>query len=52
MRRVRHRRLDEEHSNLVRRWHKLGAGADWPTDDQWRALAPGPAASGRRTVGG
>jgi xylan 1,4-beta-xylosidase len=37
--RLRHRRLDETHSNLVARWAALGAGADWPDDDQWRTLA-------------
>ena len=36
---VRHRRLDERHSNLVRRWQELGADADWPTADQWSELA-------------
>lgn len=37
--RVRHRRLDERHSNLVARWRELGGGADWPDDRQWGALA-------------
>jgi xylan 1,4-beta-xylosidase len=36
--RFRHRRLDERHSNLVRRWRELGGGADWPTDGQWQEL--------------
>ena len=36
--RLRHRRLDERHSNLVRRWRELGGDADWPTDGQWQAL--------------
>jgi len=39
--RLRHRRLDETHSNLVRRWHGLGGGADWPDEDGWNALAEG-----------
>jgi len=37
--RIRHRRLDESHSNLVQRWRLLGNGADWPTDAQWTQLA-------------
>ncbi len=37
--RLRHRRLDERHSNLVRRWQELGGGADWPTETQWAELA-------------
>ena len=37
--RLRHRRLDERHSNLVRRWHEMSGGADWPTDAQWAELA-------------
>jgi xylan 1,4-beta-xylosidase len=36
--RLRHRRLDELHSNLVARWAELGPGADWPDDAQWRRL--------------
>jgi xylan 1,4-beta-xylosidase len=36
--RLRHRRLDERHSNLVRRWRELGGEADWPTDGQWKEL--------------
>jgi xylan 1,4-beta-xylosidase len=36
--RLRHRRLDEEHSNLVRMWEDLGTDADWPDDAQWEAL--------------
>ncbi|HEX7171366.1 MAG TPA: xylan 1,4-beta-xylosidase [Candidatus Limnocylindria bacterium] len=39
--RLRHRRLDERHSNLVRRWRRLGGGADWPTDPQWDELIGG-----------
>ena len=37
--RLRHRRLDDEHSNLVRAWADIGSGADWPVGDQWEALA-------------
>jgi xylan 1,4-beta-xylosidase len=36
--RVRHRRLDEAHSNLVRAWRKIG-GEGWPENGQWDALA-------------
>ncbi len=37
--RLRHRRVDEAHSNLVARWARLGRGADWPDDAQWQELA-------------
>ena len=37
--RVRHRRLDETHSNLVAKWAELGGGADWPDEGQWTELA-------------
>jgi xylan 1,4-beta-xylosidase len=37
--RLRHRRLDAAHSNLVASWAELGAGADWPDDAQWQRLA-------------
>jgi xylan 1,4-beta-xylosidase len=36
---VRHRRLDAEHSNLVRAWDEIGGGADWPDEAQWDVLA-------------
>lgn len=36
---LRHRRVDERNSNLVRRWSDLGGGADWPDPDGWRNLA-------------
>jgi xylan 1,4-beta-xylosidase len=36
--RLRHRRMDEEHSNLVRAWRELGGDGDWPDDAQWEAL--------------
>ena len=37
--RLRHRRLDETHSNLVASWDAIGAGADWPDEPQWQRLA-------------
>jgi len=37
--RLRHRRLDERHSNLVRSWMQLGGEADWPSGEQWIELA-------------
>jgi xylan 1,4-beta-xylosidase len=36
--RLRHRRLDATHSNLVSRWGALGRGADWPNEMQWAEL--------------
>jgi xylan 1,4-beta-xylosidase len=39
--RVRHRRLDATHSNLVARWADAGRGADWPTEMQWAELHAG-----------
>jgi xylan 1,4-beta-xylosidase len=36
---LRHRRLDDAHSNLVRAWTELGGGADWPAGGQWDELA-------------
>lgn len=36
--RVRHRRLDERHSNLVAAWAEIGT-APWPTDEGWARLA-------------
>lgn len=35
---VRHRRLDQRHSNLVAAWNEIGRGADWPDAAQWEAL--------------
>jgi len=35
--RLRHRRLDLEHSNIVAAWERMDGG-DWPTDEQWTAL--------------
>lgn len=37
--RLRHRRLDEHHSNLVATWTRIAGGADWPSADQWDELA-------------
>jgi xylan 1,4-beta-xylosidase len=37
--RLRHRRLDERHSNLVRTWAGIGGDADWPAGTQWADLA-------------
>ncbi len=39
--RLRHRRLDEAHSNLVAAWADIGGTADWPDDGQWQELAAG-----------
>lgn len=36
---LRHRRLDERHSNLVRSWGQLGSGAEWPSGEEWAELA-------------
>lgn len=35
--RVRHWRLDADHSNLVARWRAMGGG-DWPDQRQWEQL--------------
>jgi xylan 1,4-beta-xylosidase len=37
--RLRHRRMDEGHSNLVASWARIGRGADWPNAKQWDELA-------------
>jgi len=37
--RLRHRRLDQTHSNLVATWTAIGRTADWPDEDQWQELA-------------
>ena len=37
--RLRHRRLDATHSNLVATWAELGGAADWPDEGQWAELA-------------
>ena len=36
--RLRHRRLDERHSNINRAWDELRDGAPWPDADGWAAL--------------
>jgi xylan 1,4-beta-xylosidase len=36
--RLRHRRLDEAHSNLVARWNAMRDDADWPDEIQWAEL--------------
>lgn len=38
---LRHRRLDEAHSNINRAWDEIAGGRPWPDDDEWRALAAG-----------
>ncbi|MEP6679947.1 MAG: xylan 1,4-beta-xylosidase [Chloroflexota bacterium] len=35
--RLRHRRVDRQHSNLAGTWQAMG-GREWPTDEQWLAL--------------
>jgi xylan 1,4-beta-xylosidase len=37
--RLRHRRLDEQHSNINAAWCRISSGQPWPDDDAWRALA-------------
>ncbi|MCA1571807.1 MAG: xylan 1,4-beta-xylosidase [Chloroflexi bacterium] len=39
--RLRHRRLDEAHSNLVAAWANLGGTANWPDEGQWSTLEAG-----------
>ena len=36
--RLRHRRLDEHHSNINRAWTEIAAGSAWPDDAGWQAL--------------
>ena len=36
-RRVRHRRVDQERSNIVEAWQRVGRGA-WPDDGAWQQL--------------
>ena len=36
--RLRHRRLDADHSNLVARWASIGGDSDWPDEAGWAAL--------------
>jgi xylan 1,4-beta-xylosidase len=35
--RLRHFRVDRDHSNIQREWERLGGG-DWPTEAQWTVL--------------
>jgi xylan 1,4-beta-xylosidase len=35
---VRHRRIDETHSNVTARWARLGEGRAWPDDEEWAML--------------
>jgi len=37
--RLRHRRLDAVHSNLVASWADIGGGREWPNDDGWERLS-------------
>jgi xylan 1,4-beta-xylosidase len=36
--RIRHRRLDEQHSNLNAAWDRVSGGRPWPGDAAWRTL--------------
>jgi xylan 1,4-beta-xylosidase len=36
--RIRHRRLDQQHSNLNATWARVSAGQPWPDDTGWRTL--------------
>ena len=36
--RLRHFRVDAEHSNIAHVWARIGGGAAWPDDDQWAEL--------------
>ncbi len=36
--RLRHRRLDEQHSNLNRTWARIASGRAWPDDAGWNTL--------------
>jgi xylan 1,4-beta-xylosidase len=35
---VRHFRIDDGHSNIVRPWERMSRGAPWPSEEQWAAL--------------
>jgi xylan 1,4-beta-xylosidase len=37
--RLRHRRLDAQHSNINAAWCRISSGRPWPDDDAWPALA-------------
>jgi xylan 1,4-beta-xylosidase len=39
--RVRHRRLDHQHSDLNAAWNRLAGGREWPDDEGWQQLAAG-----------
>jgi len=36
--RVRHRRLDLDHTNLAATWERVGGGAEWPAEAEWETL--------------
>lgn len=36
--RVRHRRVDEHHSNVPACWRRMAHGRPWPADDEWEQL--------------
>jgi xylan 1,4-beta-xylosidase len=36
--RLRHRRLDDQHSNLSATWVSISSGGAWPDESGWRAL--------------
>ncbi len=36
--RLRHHRLDEQHSNLNRTWAEIAGGRAWPTEADWQTL--------------
>ncbi len=33
-----HRRIDADHTNVLRLWEQMSGGADWPTPQQWDTL--------------
>ncbi|TDE02005.1 GH39 family glycosyl hydrolase [Jiangella asiatica] len=35
---LRHHRVDDDHSCVPAVWRRIGAGADWPTREQWEQL--------------
>jgi xylan 1,4-beta-xylosidase len=37
--RLRHRRLDEQHSNVNALWCRISSGRPWPDEEGWRELA-------------
>jgi xylan 1,4-beta-xylosidase len=36
---LRHRRLDEGHSNINQAWGDIADGRPWPSEDEWFELA-------------